>query len=165
MRDILHTEGDELIVLSTKELYKGPYYITNYKYYSGDNKTSDLLSEELAPITIKENTWKYRPIPKDNIPTNDDYVAGEFTRYFCRKWDCFEYIEVDEQIYNAIIDQDQDIDWESYDVIPCNWKLTGENDKVYKTNKDQIYEIIDKERWFGLQYFIKEGYLKYYLPI
>jgi hypothetical protein len=165
VKKILHTEGNELIILSTKKIYKGPYYIQNYRYYSGDNKMNQVLSEELTPITISDIGWKYRPTPSDNIPNENDYLCGDFNRYFCRKWDNFEYIEINEKIYNAIVNQDEDIDWESYDVISCNWRLTGINEETYAYNRAQIYKIIDEERWFGLQYFVREGYLKYYLPI
>jgi hypothetical protein len=160
--ETLTTTGDEFISSSTKKLFKGDYYQLNYKYFS--HAPHHPLSEELIPITLKNEKFKYIPYPTPSIPTNTHYVSGDFNRYFCRKKDEFEYIEINEILYNSITDEDEDIEWESYEVVSCDWKLRGNKEEVYSFNKAQIYSLIHEKKWFGLNYFISEGYLKYYLP-
>jgi hypothetical protein len=162
--EILHTEGKEFITMSDKRAYKGNYFYHNNTPYSGTS-LNDVLSEELLPVTFNDKGWKYIPIPCSNVPNNGHYLNDNFKRYFCRKPNRFEYIEINENIYNSIIDRDEDIDWESYEVISCDWKLTGNRSEVYNFNQTQLFILVNSNKWHGLNYFIQEGYLKYYLPI
>lgn len=176
----------ELVLTSDNTIYIG-YYWENSQGKKFTGKTpQDLPSIEL--IEIKDNiihtdninispsldslvydfikkpskTPTLPPNYNPNIPKENDYKIGEFTRYFCKKSNENIYIEIDNNIYNKLIDQDPNIQWQLYVPFSISWQLTGDKQNVYKVNKD-IVEL--KSYRLKLPFFnqyLKNDYLKYY---
>jgi len=161
--NILHTNGDEFIILHSHSPYKGFYHKTiEGKFYTG-KEPGNMLNDELAKYTTHISGVKYIPPFSPQIPTQQDYLKGEFSRYFVRDIQSIDYLETNINTYNDLLSQDDKVDWKNFLVAECNWKLTGDKDEVYEFNKQQIKQIEKQHKFHGLSFYIKEGYLKYFL--
>lgn len=151
------TEGNEFIIKSTRKDYRGPYIsVSNQKFYIGvDYRTK---GEELLRIertnepqnpkrfslidnirkynyykkTIKKRLEKTTALPSTKtIPTNKDYQKGYYYRYFARRFNGNNYIEIDKDTYDAIRNKDGRYDFNLYIVGDLQWFITG---NVFKDN-------------------------------
>lgn len=185
----LFTNGEEYIIQTTKEKYKGYYYeLANGKKYTGKspNEPSSQLLESLPlsfPSTqdiegtsplILQNSYaiNYNNIPinprsiplyNPSIPTQKDYDLGVFQRYFCKKNNELVYIEIDKTTFQQLNSNSNKIAWDLYSALSLNWYLTGDKSKVYNANKGLSTLIETKEKWHGFTQYFKDKYLKYYL--
>jgi hypothetical protein len=89
-------------------------------------------------------------------------ILGAFSRYFVVKANENVYLEVNEDTYDNINNQNTDWVWELYIPFTILWTLIGERDAVFITNRNitQLTEQRLKRR--GLQEFLKRNYLKFY---
>lgn len=161
--NILHTDGDEFIILHSQSPYKGFYHRTiEGKFYTG-KEPGNILNEELIKVIHHEDGTKYIPPFSPQIPTTQDYLKGEFLRYFVRDIQSVDYLETNINTYNDLLSQNDKVDWKNFLVAECNWKLIGEREEVYNYNKQQVLNIEKQHKFYGLSFYLKEGYLKYYL--
>lgn len=119
--------------------------VINYKISSLDTFTYTTLNN----IPVTETTLS--PTPFYPQPSEQDYSRGEFTRYFAKKTNENIYTEVSGLFQNSL-----------YIGIKLPWLITGDEDKVYNTNKN-IVELREQENQIeGLGYFLRFNYLKFY---
>lgn len=111
---------------------------------------------------INPNTVKELPINILNLPTQTDYQIGEFQRYFAKQINQNLYIEFTEEIYNKLISQDPSIYYEQYTAFKLPWRLVGDKDKVFSTNRNIVDLNIQKLNLFKFGEYLKFNYLKYY---
>ena len=103
------------------------------------------------------------PTPNPTLPTQSDYKLGEFSRYFCKKNNELLYFEIDQPTHANLIAKTSIIAFDLYSSISIPWSLTGDQEKVYNTNKN-IVSIMEKTaKWYGFNSIFKEDYSKYYL--
>ena len=149
----------------------GPFYSGYYyKLYDGKTYTGkypgDGLNEELIPISNPTTPLPPKSLNTSNIPplypTPSDYKLGVFTRYFSvkRNQPVFEEISLDQ--YKLFQQRKPGIPWTSHKVFLVLWELTGDKDKVGRTNKNIVELTEQKEQALGLGLYLKEDYLKYY---
>ncbi len=192
----LYTSGDELIVDSTKEEYKGYYYETSTgKKYAGkapNNRSSILLiplepsdQPQLTSETVQEAII-YRPnfdssdpmlsenglmmneaynnltsakgldksrfLPQScySIPTKEELKAGSYFRYFAKKTNEYQYIEISKEDYKKFKNNDSTVAFELYDCIELPWNLS----KSTLNNRIIALEAQKDNKWFGfVNYF------------
>ena len=184
----LYTNGEEYLLSTTREPYKG-YYFRTYtnKLYTGktpnDTPTIELVSAtEIIPSlpnpsTILEpdiisptvnpvfglSNVKSRYVPQSivSLPTSSDYEMGYFTRYFCKKNNELKYMETDSTTYNKLSSQDASIAWDLYTPVFVNWYIVGDEKKTYLINKTSVQLIERDHKWYGFTNWFKDNFSKY----
>ena len=162
---ILSTNGDELLVKSTKEPYIGFYIkVSNGKYYAGtsntylgpelilrdseepgsplrnDIRSKDVLKYKIVKKQIKNRLEKIRSLPvAKTIPNELDYLNGFYTRYFSKRINGNNYLEIDKDTYDSINKKESKYDYNLYQVGSLRWYITG-ND-VHRQNSLEIKRI------------------------
>ena len=119
-----------------------------------NNTYSRLTNQNTAP--------KELPVNLQNLPTEQDYQIGEFTRYFAKKINQDSYIEFDKTTYDRLISKDSSIYYEQYITFKMPWRLTGNKEQVYKVNRNITVLISQQLQLPRFGKYLKDDYLKYY---
>lgn len=131
----LYTFGNELATEDGQE-YIGLYhqYISTGEIYTGarwDKNISKLLIKfepasslttykKLNPITLKFNT----PYPERPVVTEQEQKQGYFTRYFLKKFNEINVIEISKKQYELY--QNNKIDNNAYVATKLEWYISGQ---------------------------------------
>lgn len=178
----LHTNGNELVIASTKTLYSGYYWKTSKGEYFSGKTPQDLSSQKLILFnnlpkidTLVETTVVpsiysniKRPTPKILIysytpqPTQNDYNIGEFVRYFYKKTNELKYMEINKNDYFSLTNKNPKYDSALYLPFYIHWQLTGNKEQVYNVNKNMVQLTMQNQKLFQFDKFLKENYLKFY---
>jgi hypothetical protein len=184
----LYTNGDEYVLSTTREPYKG-YYFKTYKnkLYTGktpnDTPTIELVSiteiiPSLPPSTtiiepsvispmvdpvfaLRDTKPRYLPQSIVSLPTSSDYETGYFTRYFCKKNNELKYMETDNATYNKLLAKDTNIAWDLYTPVFVNWYIVGDEQKTYSINKASVQLIERDNQWYGFTNWFRDNFAKY----
>ena len=164
---ILETTGNEFVIASTNQPYKGKYMeLSNGTFFAGNNPQNpgeELLKRQELSISfgVSKNNSVYRKlkrpiynelskktvIPVDKSkPTNKDYERGYFTRYFCKRVnDQYNYFEIKKETYDKLNQKTDDYDYNLYITGKIKWVLleTPKN-PVRKINDINIKLLLDK---------------------
>ena len=100
----------------------------------------------------------YNPV----IPTQQDYQNSEFQRYFCKKTNEIQYIEIDLDQFTKLKAKDPQILYQLYQPFTITWILTGSKEQVAKTNRNIVELASFKQKLFRFGDYLKFDYLKYY---
>lgn len=111
---------------------------------------------------INKSKSKIIPTYYNTTPTEEDYNNGEFIRYFCKKRNELIYVEISIDIYDLLNKKDDSIMWELYFPFYIPWKLIGEKNKIYSTNKNIVQLKINNLNLVGFDKYLKENYLKFH---
>lgn len=162
---ILSTNGGELLVKSTRKPYNGFYIkVSNGKYYAGTsniNLGSELILADVDNIgagerttkelgygydvkkfkllkkQIKNRLEKTKPLPAaKTVPNELNYLNGFYTRYFTKRVNGNNYLEIDKDTYDSINKKESKYDYNLYQVGSIRWYITG-ND-VHRQNSLEI---------------------------
>jgi len=189
----LHTNGGEFVISSTKENYIGYYFKTSAgEYFTGRNQNdlpnqpltpSDILSPSTSPvvesITIENinifnveydilkntdvNQTTLLPVYTPTFPTPQDYQVGEFRRFFCKKTNEIQYIEIDPKQYSLLTNKDPQILWQLYFPFNIPWSISGQVDIVARTNKNIVELTMKQLKLPRFNDYLKNDYLKYFV--
>lgn len=188
----LFTNGNEYILSTTKEEYKGPYYeISTGEKYTGkfpNDGINVLLTLSLPPLpssiispfedvllepsleiftveTSPSPTLPTRSIPIFNLtlPTSQDNQNGQFNRYFCKKNNEIKYLEIDKDTYQKLKNRDPKIAWDLYTPVIVLWIIQGNQPQVFTSNKSTVQAIEQNLKWYGFTQYFQDKFLKYYL--
>jgi hypothetical protein len=124
--------------------------------------TDDLEVENYISILDSLPIASLPPLYSSTLPTQQDYQNTEFRRYFCRKSNEIIYLEISKETYDKLIAKDPQILFQLY--IPFNlpWQLTGDREKVYKTNKNITELASSRQNLPMLSEYLKMDFTKYY---
>tara|TARA_B100000780_G_scaffold263516_1_gene217454 strand:+ start:1432 stop:2259 length:828 start_codon:yes stop_codon:yes gene_type:complete len=103
--------------------------------------------------------------PKSSIPnpTPKDYKIGEFQRYFLRKPNGNQIIEVDKNEYFLFGGKDESVQWQQYQVISQSWVLTGKSSKEVGTINFNVATLIEfQNKAYGYIPYFKGKFNQYY---
>jgi len=180
----LYTNGDEYILSTNQQNYKGYYYKTsNGDKYTGKfpDDGSNILLIELTPSSDEpgeNNPILILPLPQYNpnilqerflplfnqpSPSLQDYILGSFTRYFCKKTNELKYIEINKETHDKLKIKDTQIAWDLYEPQFIVWQINGDREGTFLANKNNIALLEKRQKWYGFSQYLKEDYLKYYL--
>jgi len=191
IKENLYTNGDELILSTTKEFYKGFYYsVSNGSAFTGKNPQDGpnirlISNEPLSPPPIFSSNTFQDPIfveggdgyplssPKERFlpplnqsrPTQQEKELGIFSRYFCKKNNEFIYIEIDQKTFTLLKRNDPTIAWDLYTPQIVLWQIRGDKEKTYLANKNNITLIESRQKWYGFSQYLKKDYTKYYVGV
>ena len=114
--------------------------------------------------TLFPNSLDITLIPYYNpvIPTQQDYQNSEFQRYFCKKTNEIQYIEIDLDQFTKLKAKDPQILYQLYQPFTITWILTGSKEQVAKTNRNIVELASFKQKLFRFGDYLKFDYLKYY---
>jgi hypothetical protein len=116
----------------------------------------------LKKLPVSANGIKYLPPFNITIPTQQDYQNSEFRRYFAKKSNELQYIEISQQTYAQLVKRDPVIEWSLYQPFNIPWQLTGNIDQVEKTNRNIVELTIQKNNLYKFNEYLKFDYTKYY---
>jgi len=119
--------------------------VTNYLTLPGTNNSASLV-----------------PIYLPNTPTQQDYQNEEFQRYFCKKTNEIQYIEINLDQFTKLKAQDPQILYQLYQPFTITWILTGNKEQVAKINKNIVELASFKQKLPRFGDYLKFDYLKYY---
>ena len=142
---ILETTGNEFVIASTNQPYKGKYMeLSNGTFFAGNNPQNpgeELLKRQELSVSfgVSKNNSVYRKLKRpvhDRLskksvipvnkpqPTNKDYERGYFTRYFCRRInDQYNYFEIDKKTHTSLNSKTENYDYNLYIVGQIKWTL------------------------------------------
>jgi hypothetical protein len=188
----LYTKGGEYAISDSNTPYKGYYYETSTgEYFSGKtpNETPSfrLIKVELnvipnvISVPIKdENFYSIErgyalstnlsfnqpppTPPKQSYPivTENDYKLGEFQRYFLKKGNEIQFIEISLEDYRKFVNRDRDVMFELYIPIQINWILTGEEKQVYQTNQRIVARAEREQNLPGFTQYFRDKFTQFY---
>ena len=186
----LYTKGGEYSFANSNDSYIGYYYKTSDgRYFSGrtpnESPTFELfnLSLENLPLTPSLETTDYYSIdrgyarstnlsfnqtppspPKQSYPivTENDYKLGEFQRYFVKKGNETQFLEISLEDYRKYVSQDRDVMFELYIPIQINWILTGEKEQVYQVNQSIVSRTEREQNLPGFTQYFRDRFTQFY---
>ena len=142
---ILETTGNEFVIASTNQPYKGKYMeLSNGTFFAGNNPQKpgeELIKRQELSISfgVSKNNSVYRKLKRpihDRLskksvipvnkpqPTNKDYERGYFTRYFCRRInDQYNYFEIDKKTHTSLNSKTENYDYNLYIIGQIKWTL------------------------------------------
>jgi hypothetical protein len=184
IKNNLYTNGDEYILSTNQQSYKGYYYKTsNGDKYTGKfpNDGSNILLVELTPssdepgennpiLTLAISQYntniqpeRFLPLPTQTLPTQKDKDLGSFPRYFCKKNNENLYIEINKEQFTKLQNRDKTIAWDLYTPLQIIWQIKGDKTQTSNANKTNITLIEQRNKWYGFTKYFKDNFLKYYL--
>jgi hypothetical protein len=184
IKNNLYTNGDEYVLSTTQQSYKGYYYETsNGGKYTGKfpDDGSNILLIELTPssdapgknnpiLTLAISQYntniqpeRFLPLPIQTLPTQKDKDLGSFPRYFCKKNNENLYIEINKEQFTKLQNRDKTIAWDLYTPLQVIWQIKGGKTQTYNANKNNITLIEQRNKWYGFTKYFKDNFLKYYL--
>jgi hypothetical protein len=116
----------------------------------------------LKNINLNQPSQKLIPQQYYPSPTSDDYKLGSFTRYFISKINESICLELNENTYTKITQQDNNWSWEIYIPFNIQWTLTGDKEQVYKTNRNVVLLQEKRLKSKSLSILLRNDYLKFY---
>jgi hypothetical protein len=129
--------------------------------YSFINTDSFEVNKYIS-LSKQSSTAASSPYYSPTIPTQQDYVNGEMRRYFCKKTNEIIYLEVSKDTYDKLIGQDSKISWQLYLPFNLPWKLTGNKEQVFITNKNIVELASVRQELPMLAEYLKMDFTKYY---
>ena len=115
-------------------------------------------------INLDKAKRLFVPYSSYPLPTEGDYKLGVMTRYFLVKTNEVVFLEVNKEMYEAILKQDATYLWQPYTAFKIQWTLTGEEEYVASTNRNAIKLAERAIKRRGFELFLRRNYLKFYLP-
>jgi hypothetical protein len=132
--------------------------INNITVFDGDPLVEDYLRlKNIPPTTVTSMPSYYSP-----QPTQSDYQTGEFRRYFCKKTNEIQYIEISEATYALLSSKDPQILWQLYFPFYIPWSLTGTKEQVARVNKNIVDLTMKNLKLPRFNDYLKNDYTKYY---
>ena len=71
-------------------------------------------------------------------------------------------MEIDQNQFNKLSKRADDILWQLYTPFSMFWKLTGDREQVFQTNKNLTQQVITTKKYYRFADFLKNQYLLYY---
>jgi len=166
---------------SSGKIYTGktPQDIPTSELISANsNSLNPVLQNSSIPVIINQNDFEntnyinVKSIDTSQIaltptyyptqPTQQDYQIGEFRRYFCKKTNEIQYIEISKDQFDLLVAQDPQILWQLYFPFFIPWDITGNKEQVARTNKNIVDLTMKNLRLPRFNDYIKNDYTKYY---
>jgi hypothetical protein len=112
---------------------------------------------------INPNQVTIVPTYSPTYPTTQDYQAGEFRRFFCKKTNEIQYVEISIDQYNLLTKKDSQILWQLYFPFNIPWVITGTAESAARTNKNVVELTMKQLTLPRFDDYLKKDYLKYFI--
>lgn len=152
------------------ELVKPSEASINRNNEGENSKTFDCISYSSFDVVnylelntkINPDKFPQTPFYISPKPTKKDYENQEFTRFFCKKINEPKFIEVNKDTYIKLVEENPELDYETYRPFKINWVIAGNQQKVARENKNAIDYAENKLGALGLAIYLQYNYLLYY---
>ena len=131
------------------------------------------ISFDGGPIILSSIDFPYEPISQfitrsiplfnPTTPTDQDKTNGQFNRYFCKKNNETKYLEIDQNTYKQLQNQDPKIAWDLYTPAIVLWIIQGDQTQVFNSNKATVQALEQNIPWHGFNQYFQDKFLIYYL--
>lgn len=112
---------------------------------------------------IDPNQVTIVPTYAPTIPTQQDYQIGEFRRFFCKKTNEIQYVEINVNQYSLLAKKDPQILWQLYLPFNIPWVISGNAENAASTNKNIVELTMKQLKLPRLNDYLKNDYLKYFV--
>jgi hypothetical protein len=134
---------------------------------SENPRKSNLSIPQNSIVIESDSSYTYPPIANAPVtavvfPTNNDYTIGEFQRYFLKKRNEIQYLEVNLETYQNYVNQVNGVQWQLYLPITIPWELTGDYDSVYNTNRNIVLLKESTLKVIGFAQYFRNQFTKYF---
>jgi hypothetical protein len=126
------------------------------------NSEEVILYSKLKKTPLIPNGTKILPQYNSVSPNTQNYQNGEFRRYFAKKTNISQYIEINQQTFAQIKQKNSLIEWTLYFPFFIDWQLTGDQQQVAKTNKNIVLYQMKKFNLYNFDQYLKFDFIKYY---
>jgi hypothetical protein len=123
--------------------------------------TSIILDDynTLKPFSNNGSIPYYSP----TYPTPQDYQVGEFRRFFCKKTNEIQYIEIDPKQYSLISYKDPQILWQLYYPFNIPWVISGQEESTLRINENMVALTMKQLKLPRFNDYLQNDYLKYFI--
>ena len=162
------------VINNLDSLYNEPFYTDKIKIaFLGDApvvgngnepyiESNVLEYTNLKKIVSSANGIKYLPPYNPSPPITQDYQNGEFVRYFAKKTNELQYIEINQQTFDLLRQKNPTIEWTLYLPFTLSWQLTGDIKQVQQVNRNITEAKIQSLKLYKFDEYLKFDFLKYY---
>ena len=146
--------------------YTDDYYLTieslGKESFSSPETTVNIL--DLNSYEFLKSRTGEKLIPSFYYPklTQKEYDLGEFQRYFVKKVNELQLLEVNKDDYTAIKNKDPKYAFEYYIPFTFSWQIYGNRVDILKINRNTVLLQEQNLKIRGLQEFLKNKYDKFY---
>ena len=126
------------------------------------NYTSVLNYAQLKNINTYNPPTQFLPYYSPTLPNQQDYQNGEFQRYFCKKTNEIQYIEINLDQFSKLVGKDPQIEFSLYQPFTITWILTGTEENVAKTNRNIVELASKRQKLPRFADYLKFNYTKYF---
>ena len=126
------------------------------------NQNNNVNVDYINFQSVNPNQITLTPIYYPTQPTQQDYQIGEFRRYFCKKTNEIQYIEISKDQFDLLVAKDPQILWQLYFPFFIPWDITGNKEQVARTNKNIVDLTIKNLKLPRFNDYLKNDYTKYY---
>jgi hypothetical protein len=152
----------ELLPLITSQTISTPTQENFQSNYITTTSIFDANNETYLNIKSQQPTSKFIPTYLPETPTQQDYQVGEFRRYFCKKTNQIQYIEINQEQFDQLVAKDPQIEFSLYLPFFIDWQLTGDEQQVARVNKNSVDLISFQQKLPNLNQYLRFDYTKYY---
>lgn len=128
-------------------------------------ETYSIVSDTFFPTEYPKydsSLTRAKPLYVPPLVTDQDYKQGYITRYFCKKTNEFLYLEINKDTYDKLINKDVKILYQLYKPFKIKWQIAGDKEKVYNTNKNIIHTLIQNQKMYNFNQYLKENYTQFW---
>lgn len=134
------------------EVLPTTYFVIDDSYYwATDKNPNEIGIPPSAPTQISPQ------------PTKSDYNVGEFDRYFLKKINEIQYVEISLTEYTKYISEEPNVNWRLYKAYKLPWEITGDRNSVFNVNKNTVNRVQSNLNLPGFKSYFKEKYDQFYL--
>jgi len=101
------------------------------------------------------------PTYAPTYPSFQDYQVGEFRRFFCKKTNEIQYIEIDPRQYSLLAFKDPQILWQLYYPFNIPWTISGPVNEAERVNKNIVELTMKQLKLPRFNDYLKNDYVKY----
>jgi hypothetical protein len=116
----------------------------------------------IISTNLKFSTAPQAPKQTYPIPTDNDYKLGEFQRYFVKKGNEVQFIEISLEDYRKYVSKDKDVMFELYIPFQINWILTGDEKQVYQVNQNIVAKAEREQKLAGFTQYFRGKFTQFY---
>ena len=110
---------------------------------------------------INTNQTTLLPTYAPTYPSFQDYQVGEFRRFFCKKTNEIQYIEIDPRQYSLLAFKDPQILWQLYTPFNIPWTISGQIEEAARVNKNIVELTMKQLKLPRFNDYLKNDYVKY----
>jgi hypothetical protein len=131
----------------------------------GPDGTEDLNVESYLSIKNIDAASQTTLLPQyaPTYPTAQDYQVGEFRRFFCKKTNEIQYIELDPRQYSLLSFKDPQILWQLYYPFNIPWVISGQIGEAARVNKNIVGLTMKQLKLPRFNDYLKNDYAKYFI--